>query len=159
MILKLVQIVFLQYFQYEIIHKLKLRSSTAFIADFCLFFLVLGTYELLVIKNISEIIVSSTKLLWLKYLTNSVKLLNWKRRDAGHIYMTCVEGRQGNAKGKINQKTFLFLDWFIVNETHCIFIFNHSFDELSFSKTLIVSLFKEGPELVSPLLRCVLICR
>lgn len=26
------------------------------------------------------------------------------------------------------------LHWFILNETHCILIFNHSFDELSFSQ-------------------------
>lgn len=30
----------------------------------------------------------------------------------------------------------LLFEWFVVDKTHCILIFNHSFDELSFSKSL-----------------------
>lgn len=30
----------------------------------------------------------------------------------------------------------LLFEWFVVDKTHCILILNHSFDELSFSKSL-----------------------
>lgn len=30
----------------------------------------------------------------------------------------------------------LLFEWFIMDKTHCIFIFNHPFDELSFSQSL-----------------------
>lgn len=30
----------------------------------------------------------------------------------------------------------LLFEWFIVDKTHCILIFSHSFDELSFSQSL-----------------------
>lgn len=59
----------------------------------------------------------------------------WKGKGKKNLFNNGRSLTRKKRRGYERGITLLF-DWFVVDKTHCILIFNHPFDELSFSKSL-----------------------
>lgn len=65
---------------------------------------------------------------------NGVKRRGEKREKNTSLKDSKESNERKKEGGEIGRS--LLFDWLIVDKTHCILIFNHSFDELSLSQSL-----------------------